>query len=112
MINSSALGKARSKHTALVLGGSLFVSSGLYSGLSADVPGSSENIYATINADGTVGTFNGASGSNTLFKAGGSNLFNQAGISYVDASGVAHVMIIGGAKVGAPETKLDNVLYY
>lgn len=112
VINGSALGKARSKHTALVLGGSLFVSSGLYSGLSGAVQGSSENVYATINSDGTVGTFSGATGSNTLFSAGGSNLFNLAGISYIDANGVAHVMVIGGAKVGAPATKLDKVLYY
>jgi hypothetical protein len=112
VLNSSALGKARSKHTALVLGGSLFVSSGLYSGLSASVQGSSENVYATINSDGTIGSFSGATGSNTLFSAGGNNLFNQVGISYIDAKGVAHVMIIGGAKVGAPATKLNNVLYY
>jgi hypothetical protein len=111
-VNSSALGKARSKHTTLVLGGSLFVSSGIYSGLSGSVQGSSENVYATINADGTVSTFNGATGSNTLYSAGGSNLFNQTGISYVDANGVARVMIIGGAKFGTPTVKLDKVLYY
>ena len=111
-VNPSALGKERSKHTALVLGGNLFVSSGLYSGLTGGVPGSSENVYANINSDGTVGSFGGATGSNTLFSAGGSNLFNQSGISYIDADGVAHVMIIGGAKVGTPATKLANVLFY
>jgi hypothetical protein len=111
-VNPTALGKARSKHTALVLGGSLFVSSGLYSGLSVSVQGSSENVYATINADGTIANFNGATGSNTLYDAGGSNLFNQSGISYIDANGVAHVMIIGGAKVGEPATKMANVLFY
>jgi hypothetical protein len=112
VLNASALGKERSKHTALVLGGSMFVSSGIYSGLSASVQGSSENIYATINSDGSIANFNGATGSNTLYSAGGSNLFNQAGISYIDANGVAHVMIIGGAKVGAPTTKIANVLFY
>ena len=110
--NPNTIGKERSKHTALVLGGSLFISSGFYSGLTPNVPGSSENYYANINSDGTVGSFNGATGSNTLFSAGGSNLFNQSGISYVDADGVAHVMILGGAKVGSPGTKLDNVLFY
>jgi hypothetical protein len=110
--NTSSIGKERSKHTALVLGGNLFVSSGLYSGLSGSVNGSSENIYANINSDGSVGSFNGATGSNTLFSAGGSNLFNQSGISYIDADGVAHVMILGGAKVGSPAIKLDKVLYY
>jgi hypothetical protein len=110
--NPAALGKARSKHSAIVLGGNIFVTSGLYSGLSAGVQGSSENIYSVINADGTLGSFNGATGSNTLFKEGGNNLFNQSGISYVDATGVAHVMIIGGAKVGSPDTKIDKILYY
>ena len=94
------------------MGGNLFISSGLYSGLTPNVPGSSENYYANINSDGTVGSFNGATGSNTLFSAGGSNLFNQCGISYVDADGVAHVMILAGAKVGSPDTKLDKVLFY
>ena len=110
--NPNTIQKARSKHSTLVLGGSVFVTSGLYSGLSAGVPGSSENIYANINSDGTIEGFNGATGSNTLFSAGGSNLFNQSGISYIDADGVAHVMIIGGARYGAPDTKLDNVLFY
>ena len=112
MLNPNTLQKARSKHTALVLGGNMFVSSGLYSGLSPDVPGSSENVYANIKSDGIVEGFNGATGSNTLFSAGGSNLFNQSGISYIDADGVAHVMIIGGARYGSPDTKLDNVLFY
>jgi hypothetical protein len=84
----------------------------LYSGLSGSVNGSSENIYANIHSDGSIGSFNGATGSNTLFSAGGSNLFNQSGISYIDADGVAHVMILGGAKVGSPAIKLDKVLYY
>jgi hypothetical protein len=110
--NPSGIGKERSKHTALVLGGNMFISSGLYSGLSPNVSGSSENSYANINSDGTVGNFNGATGSNTLFSSTGSNLFNQSGISYVDADGIAHVMILGGAKVGSPNTKLNNVMYY
>ncbi len=112
LLNPNTLQKTRSKHTALVLGGNMFVSSGLYSGLSPNVPGSSENVYANIKSDGIVEGFNGATGSNTLFSAGGSNLFNQSGISYIDADGVAHVMIIGGARYGSPNTKLDNVLFY
>jgi hypothetical protein len=111
-VNPNSIQKARSKHSTLVLGGNMFVTSGIYSGLSQNVPGSSENIYASMNSDGTVAGFNGATGSNTLFSAGGSNLFNQSGISYIDADGVAHVMIIGGAKYGAPEIKLNNVLFY
>lgn len=110
--NPTEIGKERSKHSTLILGGSLFISSGLYSGLGGNVGGSSENAYANINSDGTIGNFNGATGSNTLFSAGGSNLFNQSGISYIDSDGVAHVLILGGAKVGSPDTKLNKVLYY
>jgi hypothetical protein len=110
--NPNSIGKERSKHSTLVLGGNIFISSGLYSGLGGNVGGSSENAYANINSDGTIGTFNGATGSNTLYSAGGSNLFNQSGISYIDSDGVAHVMILGGARVGSPATKLDKVLFY
>jgi len=109
VINGSSMQKARSKHVALAAGGSLFVSSGLYSAAST---GSSENSYATINADGTVGSFGGATGSNTLQSVGGVNLFNTRGITYVDANGVAHVMILGGDDVGSPGSKSSKVIFY
>jgi hypothetical protein len=112
LVNPSSLQKERAKHVSIVMGGSLFVSSGIYSGLSANVQGSSENVYANINADGTIGNFSGATGSNTLFSTGNNNLFNTAGVSYIDSQGVAHVMIIGGARIGSPTTKLNKVLYY
>lgn len=109
VLNESSLQKSRSKHTALAVGGNLFVSSGLYSGAAQ---GSSENIFAQIFSDGTVGSFGGATGSNTLLSQGGSNLFNQAGISYIDADGVAHVLILGGDDVVNPGAKKANVLFY
>jgi hypothetical protein len=108
-LNESSLQKPRSKHTTLAVGGNLFVSSGLYSGAAQ---GSSENIYAQIFADGKIGSFGGATGSNTLSSQGGSNLFNQGGISYIDADGVAHVMILGGDDVKTPGAKKANVLFY
>jgi hypothetical protein len=108
-LNGSAMQKARSKHTSLVAGGSLFVSAGLYA---AAGTGSSENIYASLNADGSVGSFNGATGSNTLVSVGGADLFNQAAVVYQDAAGVAHVMILGGDNVNSPGTKQAKVLYY
>lgn len=108
-VNADELQKSRSKHTAVTAGGTIFVSSGLYS---AAGQGSSENVFAQINSDGSVGTFNGATGSNTLQSEGGINLFNQAGLSYVDENGVAHVMIIGGDNVNDPGTKTSNVLFY
>ena len=108
-VNASSMSKARSKHSSLVAGGSLFVSAGLYA---AAGTGSSENVYATINSDGSVGSFNGATGSNTLYSVGGANLFNHAAVVYQDASGVAHVMVLGGDNVNTPGVKQAKVLYY
>ena len=111
-VNPNELQKKRSKHTTLVLGGNMFVSSGIYGGLNPNVQGSSENVYANIKSDGTIESFGGATGSNTLYSECGNNLFNQDGINYIDADGVAHVMIIGGARYGSPDTKIDKVLFY
>ncbi len=108
-LNATSPGKARDKHSSLVAGGALFESAGLYA---AAGTGSSENVYATINSDGTVGSFNGATGSNTLVSVGGVDLFNHAAIVYQDASGASHVMILGGDDVNAPGTKRAAVLYY
>jgi len=107
--NPAKLGKARSKHTALVAGGNMFVSSGLYS---AAKTGSSENTYAQINSDGTIASFGGATGSNTLLSVGAGNLFNQAAFTYVDGAGVAHVMILGGDNVNTPGQRSGRVYYY
>ena len=64
--------------TPWAAGGSPFVSSGLYA---AAATGSSENTYATLSSDGTVGSFGGATGSNTLQSVGGVNLFNTRGVA-------------------------------
>jgi hypothetical protein len=107
--NSAELTKRTSKHTALVAGGNVFVTAGLYNGAHT---GSSENSYASISSDGSVGSFNGATGSNTINSQGGGNLFNHAGISYVDADGVARVMILGGDKINNPGNKSTAVWFY
>jgi hypothetical protein len=109
-INANALSKSRSKHSMLVAGGNIFVSSGLYGGIG--LSGSSENTFAQILADGSVNTFAGATGSNTLFSTGGANLFNQAALSYIDANGVARVLIIGGDDANNPGTKRSTVMFY
>lgn len=106
---ASTMSKARSKHTTLVAGGAIFVSSGLYSGAGN---GASENTYAVIGDAGVVGSFAGATGSNTLKAVGGNNLFNQTGVSYMDANGGMHVMIIGGDDVNVPGTKQSETIYY
>lgn len=109
-INANSLPKSRSKHSMLVAGGNIFVSSGLYSGIG--LSGSSENTFAQIFADGSVDTFAGATGSNTLFSAGGANLFNQAALSYVDANGVARVLVLGGDDANNPGIKRSTVMFY
>ncbi len=108
-LNGSQMQKSRNKHSALVAGGNVFVSAGLYAG---GGNGSSENISAQINSDGSVGSFSGATGSNTLEALGGINLFNHAAIGYVDADGVAHVMILGGDDVNSPGSKQSRVMFY
>ncbi|MDH3223973.1 MAG: hypothetical protein OEO23_09670, partial [Gemmatimonadota bacterium] len=108
-VSGSTLSKSRSKHAALAMGGTLFVTSGLYSAANT---GSSENTAAPINPDGSVGSFGGATGSNTLLSEGGFNLFNHAALSYIDADGVAHVMVLGGDNVNAPGNKTVGVLFY
>jgi hypothetical protein len=51
--NATAMGKAREKFTAVAAGSYLLVSGGLYNGAST---GSSEQSYAAINADGSIGS--------------------------------------------------------
>lgn len=108
-VNSSGTTKAVSKHTVVMAGGSMLVTGGLYNGAAT---GSSEESYAQINADGTVSSFNGATGAHTIQSAGGGNLFNHAALSYVDANGVAHVMVLGGDDVNSPGAKHKQVWFY
>jgi hypothetical protein len=107
--SSSALVKPVCKHTVVAAGGYAFASGGLYNGAGN---GSSENKYAQINSDGTLSSFHGATGSNTISSLGGGNLFNHAAISYVDAGGVAHVMILGGDDVNTPGARHSGVWFY
>jgi len=108
VVNASALTKTRSKHTAGIASGSVLVTAGLYTGASS---GSSENTYSTINVDGSVGNFNGATGSNTISSGGGGNVFNQAEVGYTDGTGAFHVLVAGGDDVGAPGTKHKTVFF-
>ena len=107
--NANALNKARMKHTSVVAGGNVLITGGLYTGAST---GSSEESYAQLNADGSVGSFNGATGSNTISSSGGGNVFNQAAIGYVDGAGAFHVIVVGGDDVNTPGTKHKTVFFY
>jgi len=108
--SSSSLIKAATKHSVIVAGGWLLASGGLYGG----APNSAtEHQYASIDVDGSVKSFNGATGSQTIVGgAGGVPFYNHAAISYVDDSGVAHVIIIGGGNVVDAATPVAKCYFY
>lgn len=100
--NAASLGKAREKFTAVVAGSYLLLSGGLYNGATT---GSSEEAYASFNADGSVSSFNGATGTHTISgAAGGYNFFNHAAVLFADSAGNPHVLVLGGedASAGTP----------
>ena len=103
-----SMAKARSKHNTVVGGGYLFTTSGVYAGQ----PGSSENTYAQINADGTVSSWAGATGTNTIGTLLGYDLYNEAAVSFVDASGRGRVLVLGGAKRQLSGRASAAVVYY
>jgi hypothetical protein len=102
------MSKGRSKHSVLAAGGALLATSGVYSGSA----GSSENTYATLNPDGTVGSWNGATGTNTIAGVLGYSLYNEAALSFADANGIGHVIILGGADRATPGKASSAVVYY
>jgi hypothetical protein len=108
-LNASKLTKAVTKQTAVVAGGNVLSSGGLYNGAST---GASEESYAGLNADGSVGSFQGATGSHTISSVGGGNFFNHAATGYLDATGAFHVLGVGGDDVNTPTKKHKGVFYY
>lgn len=103
-----SMAKGRSKHNTVVGGGYLFTTSGVYAGS----PGSSENTYAQINADGTISSWAGATGTNTISTLLGYDLYNEAAVSFVDATGKGHVLVLGGAKRQNSGRASAAVVYY
>ena len=97
--NVSSMGKSREKFTAVVAGSYVLVSGGLYNGAST---GSSEQSYAALNSDGSVSSFNGATGSHTISgSTGGYDFFNHAAVLFVDTAGNPHVLVLGGEDLNA-----------
>lgn len=108
-VNASTLIKDRSAHTAVAAGGWMLVSGGLYNGSSSS---STEHSYATINSNGSLSSFSGATGSQTIAAAGGVPFFHHAALQYVDATGEAHIVVIGGNNVNDPSTPVAEVYIY
>ncbi|HSJ15546.1 MAG TPA: hypothetical protein VK939_14075 [Longimicrobiales bacterium] len=100
--------KARGKHGMMSAGGSVVVTSGMYSGQ----VGSSENSYATIGPDGTLSSWGGATGSSIIQLVLGYGIFNQAAISFVDGEGTGHVVVLGGGIRGSAGGASAGVVYY
>lgn len=108
-LSPNHLTKAVLKETAVVAGGNVLITAGLYNGAAT---GSTEETYAQLNSDGSTGSFNGATGSNTITSAGGGNLFNQSATGYVDGNGAFHVLVVGGDDVDTPGKKHKTAFYY
>lgn len=106
---ANKLKKAVTKHTAVIAGGDVLITAGLYNGATT---GSTEETYAQFNSDGTVASFNGATGSNTISSAGGGNLFNHAALRYADGNGAFHVLVTGGDDANTPGKKHRGVWFY
>lgn len=104
----TSMGKARSKGAVVAAGGALLATSGLYSGSA----GSSEDTYASIGADGTLASWNGATGSNTIDAVLGYSLYNTAAVFFVDAQGGGHIMVLGGASRSATPQPSAGVVFY
>lgn len=110
LTTDNKLTKSVSKLTAVVAGGYVLITAGLYNGAGS---GSTEQSYAQLNADGTVGSFHGATGSNTIASlVSGANLFNHDAVGYADVSGVFHVLVAGGDDVNAPGSRHRGVFVY
>lgn len=106
----TSMSKARTKHSAVFAGGALFVTSGIYSGIG--LAGSSENTYSTINSDGTLGSWNGATNSETINSVIGHSLYNQAMVTFIDGAGNGHILVIGGGNATMPGMASAKVVYY
>jgi len=105
---ATGMGKARSKGAVVAAGGSLLVSSGIYAGQA----GSSENTYASITADGSLASWNGATGPNTIDVLLGYAVYNTATVFFLDAQGRGHVMLLGGANRSTAGQPSAAVVYY
>ena len=104
----TAATKARAKHGVMSAGGSVVVTSGLYAG---GTTGSSENSYAMISSDGTLGSWAGATGSSTIASLLGYSIYNEAAVSFTDATGTGHVVVLGGANNSTGRASA-GVVYY
>ena len=109
--NPGKMIKQVEKNTVVAIGGNVLASGGLYSSASS---GSTEESYSTQSTtDASLGSFNGATGSNTISSvSGGYNFFNHSVSLYVDPAGNAHVLILGGQSIGSTASTVQTGVWY
>lgn len=105
---TASMAKGRSKHSTIFAGGALLATSGVYAGQ----PGSSENTAGDVLSDGTVESWGGATGSETIDVELGYSLYNQAAVTFIDADGTGHVLVLGGAMRESEGEPSAAVVYY
>jgi len=100
---AGTLDVARSAHTAVIAGGNILVTGGLYAGAST---GTNDESYAALTlADGTIGSFSVAT-ANTI------HVFNHGATGYLGGDGTFHVVVAGGDDVNTPGTKHVETFTY
>lgn len=108
--NPASMIKAVEKNTVVAIGSYVLASGGLYAGAST---GSTEESYSTQSTiDASLGSFQGATGSQTINgTAGGYDFFDHSAALYVDPAGLPHVLILGGQSLGIVPTVQSGVWY-
>lgn len=87
--------------------GTLLITGGLYTGALAHT---SENTFASLNANGSTGTF--ATAAPSINTVCGCNLFNNGGTGYLAGDGSFHALVVGGDNVNAPGTpRVETYIY-
>ncbi len=107
--SGTPLPTAVSKETVVAVGDTVLATGGLYAGATT---GAFEESFAPVDTSGAVGTFTTLGAGHTILGAGGGSLFNQAAVSYVDATGTGHVLVLGGDDVNTPGTRHAQVWIY
>jgi hypothetical protein len=107
---TTPLPAARSAHTAVFGTSSVLVTGGLYAGA---LTNTSEEVYAPVNVDGTIGTFATASPTTSISSlCGGCSLFNHGATGYLGSNGGFHVLVAGGDDAKALGTRRAETFIY
>jgi N-acetylneuraminic acid mutarotase len=98
--STSTMNKNREKFTAVAVGANILVSGGLFGASSSTNFQSDEESYASVNTDGSLASFNGATGSKTINSVAANTFFNHSVTFFADTAGNAHVLVLGGQDIG------------